>query len=281
MRSQPVYPLRPDCGRLGGDMMENILSKLCVVALVNDDDCLNRNLLASDLIAKHNVPVQIMRGAVSAGAGYNAGLDSTDADYVIFAHQDVYFPADWHEKLAGTIEQITECDPNWAIIAPFGICAATATHIGDVWSSGVGGRIGGPMTHSRAVQSVDELVIVMRRAAGLRFDPLLPGYHLYGTDLVQLARSKGLGAYVADLAVVHNDSFKPALGYDFTKSYRYVRRKWKAALPLRTPVLWVTRWGFGLPFYRLRAWYGLNARRAMALDTDVAPRDYAHRGGWE
>lgn len=281
MRSQTVSRPMRGHGRSGGDVMGDILSRLCVVALVNDDDCLNRNLLASDLIAKHNVPVQIMRGAVSAGAGYNAGLDATDADYVIFAHQDVYFPPDWHTKLAGAIKQVSEIDPNWVIIAPFGICAATATHIGDVWSSGVGGRIGAPVKAPEPVQSVDELVIVMRRSAGLLFDPQLPGYHLYGTDLVQTARANGQGAYVADLPVVHNDSFKPALGSDFTDSYRYIRRKWNAALPLRTPVLWVTRWGVGLLYYRLRAWRGLNARRAMALGTDVSPRDYAQRCGWE
>ena len=261
--------------------MTDILSNLCVIALVNDDDCLARNLLVSDLIAKHGVPVQIERGAASAGIGYNHGLDETEAEYVIFAHQDVYFPPDWHMQLSRAIAEVEEIDPNWAILAPFGMCAKTNTHIGDVWSSGVGRRIGTPVTVPQPAQTVDELVIVMRRSAGLRFDAGLPGYHLYGTDLVQMAQAAGKGVYVAALPVVHNDTFKAALGSDFTECYRYIRRKWKTALPLRTPVLWVTKWGLGLPYYRLRAWRALDARRDMAVDTDVSPRDYARRCGWE
>lgn len=261
--------------------MQGILSELCVVALVNDDACLNRNLLASDLIAKHAVPLHIERGATSAGIGYNRGLDATQADYVIFAHQDVYFPPDWHDHLAQAIVDVEALDPNWAILAPFGICAQTRTDVGDVWSSGVGGRIGAAFKTPRAALTVDELVIVMRRHAGLRFDLKLPGYHLYGTDLVQMAWAAGKGVYIASLPVIHNDTFKAALGSDFTECYAYIRQKWKAALPLRTPVLWVTKWGLGLPYYRLRAWRGLAARRAKTIDPHVAPRKYAQRCGWE
>ena len=261
--------------------MTDILSELCVIALVNDETCLARNLLASDLVAKHGVPLEIKRGAASAGIGYNAGLDATTAAYVIFAHQDVYFPPDWHQHLSDAIAMVEKTDPNWAILAPFGICAETHAHIGDVWSSGVGRRIGAAVDKPTPVQTVDELVIVVRRSSGLRFDAALPGYHLYGTDLVQMAQAAGQGAYVASLPVVHNDTFKAALGSDFTECYRYIRRKWQAVLPLRTPVLWVTRLGFGLGFYRLRAWRALAARRAMAVDTDVSPRVYAQRCGWE
>jgi len=260
---------------------DDVLADLCVIALVNDDASLAHNLETSDLLTRQGVPLHIERGAASASIGYNAGLDATTAGIVVLAHQDVYFPPGWHVHLARAIADVERIDPDWAVLAPFGMCAETDAHIGDVWSTGISRRVGERVSAPRAVQSVDELVIVLRRASGLRFDPALPRYHLYGTDLVQMAWAAGKGAYVAAMPVVHNDDFKAALGADFTESYAFVRRKWRAMLPLRTPVLWVTKRGFGLLRYRFRAWRGLSKRRALAGDTAVSPKVYAVQCGWE
>ena len=260
---------------------QEVLGDLCVIALVNDDASLARNLQTSDLLTRHGVPLHVERGAASAAIGYNAGLAATTADIVVLAHQDVYFPPDWHRQLADGIAAVEKVDPDWAVLAPFGMCAETDAHIGDVWSTSLSLRVGERVTAPRAVQSVDELVIVLRRSSGLQFDPALPRYHLYGTDLIQTAWAAGKGAYVVPMPVVHNDDFKRALGRDFAESYHFVRRKWRAALPLRTPVLWITRWGLGLPYQRLRAWRGLKVRRGMAGDTTVSPKVYAAQCGWE
>ena len=258
-----------------------ILRDLCLIALVNDDASLAHNLMASDLITRHDVPLHIERGARSAALGYNAGLEATQAPIAVLVHQDVYFPPDWHRQLARAIAKTEAQDPDWAVLAPFGMDAETSAHLGDVWSTGINRRVGQRVAEPTPVQSVDELVIVLRRASGLRFDPALPRYHLYGTDLVQMARAAGKGAYVAAMPVVHNDDFKDRLGRDFTESYRFIRAKWRAVLPLRSPVLWVTRFGMGLPWYRLRARRTLAKRRAMAGDASVAPRSYSIRCGWE
>jgi hypothetical protein len=260
---------------------DDVLDDLCVIALVNDDESLAHNLKASDLLTRHGVPLHVVRGAASASLGYNAGLDATTAGIVVLAHQDVYFPPDWHRQLARAIVEVERIDPDWAVLAPFGICAETDAHIGDVWSTGISMRVGERVTAPRAVQSVDELVIVLRRASGLRFDPALPRYHLYGTDLIQMAREAGKGAYVAPMPVVHNDNFKRILGKDFSESYHYIRRKWRHVLPLCAPVIWITRWGSSLIYYHIRFWRGRAVRRAMAGDTRVSPKVYAIRCGWE
>jgi hypothetical protein len=258
-----------------------ILDDLCIIALVNDEASLAHNLLASDLVARHGVPVHVERGATSASVGYNRALDATTAPIVILAHQDVYFPPDWHHFLAAAIALADAQDHDWAILAPFGMCARTGVHLGDVWSTGISRRVGRRVTGLAPVQSLDELVIVLKRASGLRFDPDLPRYHLYGLDIVQTAIAAGKGAYVADLPVVHNDSFHDVLRRDFGEAYAYIRRKWRHRLPLRTPVLWVTKRGLGLPVYRLRAWKSLERRRGSAGDTSNDPRHYSSICGWE
>lgn len=254
--------------------------EMCIIAAVNDDQSLAQNLVASEMVRSGAVQVHAERGAKSASIAYNRGLDATDAPIVIFAHQDVYFPPGWETALSKVIEQVEAQDPNWGLIAPFGISEA-AEHIGQVWSTSLGSVIGRDTQGPEKAQSYDELVIVMRRASGLRFDDAMPQFHLYGTDIVQTAQQKGLGAYVCNLPVVHNDGFHDRLRSDFADAYHFLRKKWSTKLPLRTPVLWVTKSGWGLPIYRLKAWRSVNKRRSSAFDTATDPKVYSAKCGWE
>lgn len=252
----------------------------CIVTATNDPESLTRNLLASDMVARGAVPVHAERGAPSASIAYNRGLAATTADIVIFAHQDVYFPPVFLAALHDAIDRVAALDPDWALIAPFGM-SRDGRHLGHVWSTSLGCCVGAPTPQPAPVVSFDELAIVLRRDSGVTFDDALPCYHLYGTDVVQTALHAGKGAYVVDLPVVHNDGFHEGLGDDFAQGYHYVRRKWRRALPLRTPVLWVRWHGLDLAWYRLRAWRSRRKRAAVAVDNTGDPRDFARRCGWE
>lgn len=98
---------------------------------------------------------------------------------------------------------------------------------------------------------MDEIVIVLRRKSGVRFDPALPGFHLYGTDIVQSALIQGFKTYVFDGPVVHNSLPRIKLGLSYVKAYRYMQRKWRSQLPIYTTVLTVTRSGWPL----IRYWF--------------------------
>ncbi len=256
---------------------------IAAIAAVNDEASLALNLARSPMIASGAVPLRVERGAPSAAAAYNRGMDAPDiaaADILLLVHQDVYFPARWEARLTAAIAAVEAVDPDWALIGSYGIDAGHRGR-GRLWSSSIGGPVGGPVPAPVQVQSLDELLIVMRRGAGLRFDEDPPMWHLYGTDIVQAALAAGSSAWVADLPVVHNDGFHGRLGADFAAGYHHVRHKWKDRLPLRSPVVKIDRWGLGLPLYRLRAARSWHRREAMALDTAIDPRLYAARCGWE
>jgi hypothetical protein len=116
------------------------------------------------------------------------------------------------------------------------------------------------------VQAFDELLIVLRRAPDLRFDERLPGWHMYGTDIVQTARTAGHGAYAEALPCVHNDRCHGALGADFDEAYRFMQRKWAGALPLGTPITRITR--------------SAGLREGMAMSTAHPVEELAARCGW-
>ncbi len=254
-------------------------NSLAVVVACNNDEILASNLLRSPMIAAGGIPVHVERGAASAGIAYNRGLSVTSADLVIFAHQDVYLPFGWETLLHARIAELEKSCPDWVLLGNYGVDDSGA-HYGPVWSSSIGSIIGRISPTPVAVQSFDEHLFVMRRDSDFSFDENLPGFHLYGTDIVQMARRRGRGSYVMPLPLIHNDRFKDQLGSDYLEGFRYMQRKWKDALPLVSPVAKISWHGLQLMRSRWRNFKSHVSRQSSAAPIDVDPRVYASLCGW-
>jgi hypothetical protein len=98
----------------------------------------------------------------------------------------------------------------------------------------------GPELPAR-IATLDELLLVVRRDAGLRFDPAL-GFHLYGADICLQARERGL-AVVALAAPCHHNSRSVGLPEEFFASAEVFARKWNHRLPIATPCVIIDRYG--------------------------------------
>jgi hypothetical protein len=222
-----------------------------IISAVNDDQLLAGNLLRSpDLMSGVATLIQ-ERQHTSAGTAFNAGLKrSNEAHIVAFVHQDVYLPAGWLKRVEAEADRLEQRRESWGILGVFGRRAG-GWNAGCVWSSGLGSEIGAAVASPAPVVSLDEVAIVMRRDAGLRFDENLPGFHLYGTDIVQAALAAGHSAYVIDAPLVHNSRPVERLDSAFGAAYRYLQRKWRGRLPIQTCTVPITRSGWPLLRHRL------------------------------
>jgi hypothetical protein len=254
--------------------------KLTVVAAVNDDQVLNQNLMKSPMIATGGMPVVLERGHDSAGKAYNAGAARTDADVIIFAHQDVYFPPDWEQRLQESIERLQGSGAPWGVLGVWGV-RPDGTFAGRVWCTGSNQEFTGPIAGVDEVASIDEIVIVIPRSAGLRFDERLPGFHLYATDIARQARDRGLKTYAIDAPVVHNSRTVPQLGQAYVRAYQHMQRKYRSQLPLQTCVLPVTRFGYPLRRYRAKVALRLMLGRVRLHSRVDSPIVVSHRLGYE
>ena len=252
---------------------------LTVACASNSDTILNANLAQSPMFADGGATLHLERNAPTAAIAYNRALNATTDDIIVFAHHDVYLPKGWDAMLSARLAEVRSFDPDWALFGSFGV-GLDASHIGPVWSSSIGLIVGRVPMQPTEVQSFDELLIVMRRSSGLRFDENAPGWHMYGTDIVQTARSRGLRAYAGALPAIHNDRYHESLQSDFVECYRYMQRKWRNDLPLRTPIIKISR--SGLHLYRNR-WLDRTSadfRANMAVGTDHTPQRLAELCGW-
>ena len=91
-----------------------------------------------------------------------------------------------------------------------------------------------------AVATLDELLLVVRRDAGLRFDPAL-GFHLYGADLCLQAREKGPGRRGARGPCAITTRGASGCRRRFSPARTCFARKWKHRLPIATPCAIIDR----------------------------------------
>lgn len=258
-----------------------------VAAAVNKLAILEANLLRSPDLAGRELLVE--EGFACAGKAYNAALDAAAHDVVVFAHQDVYFPAGWFSALDRAIEALRVQGARWGVLGCFGVSPGRPRGAGRIYSMGWG-RIGVAIDAPEIVETLDEIVLVVRRSSGLRFDEALPHFHLYGTDICLAARARGLTVHAFQAYCVHNTHQLLALPAEFYSCYRYIKSKWRAQLPIVTPCITITRFDGEMRWRRLRERGDRLLRRTrhavprapdprpFALDEDVNAHDPSLRG---
>lgn len=225
-------------------------SDFCIIAAVNDDEVLDACLAASPDVVSGALSITAMRGASCMAGAYNAGLDHTEAPICLFAHQDVYLPEGWLDRAVKALNALETRHPEWMVAGPYGV-ERNGSHVGRVWDVNMRRELGTTGFGPTAVESLDELLLILKRMPDFRFDEELPNFHFYGTDLVQTAWSRDNSAWAIELPVVHNNRPWDSLGGGYVDGYNFVKRKWRHRLPFFTTIcevshnpipLWRVRW---------------------------------------
>jgi hypothetical protein len=213
-----------------------------LIVAANDEAVLNRCLANSPSITGAS-DFRVMRGFSSAGVAYNTGMRQAAGDILVFAHQDVYLPAGWDRCLDRAIAQVSGIDPAWGVLGIFGITCQLQPQ-GYLYCTASQKILGRAFKEPVKCISLDEVVLVLRRASGLVFDEQLQGFHFYGTDICLEAQRHGLGAYIISAFCIHNAAGARFLPPAFWLGYFYLRRKWRKRLPIRTPCTTITPWAW-------------------------------------
>lgn len=208
------------------------MDSIDIAAAVNDEKILAQCLARSPDIASGAARLRTYSDFSSAGLAYNQALLGSDADYLVLAHQDVYLPRNFITRLRKEISKLNQIDPNWAVAGSIGL-DADAQLRGKVWSSGLSSVIGESVDVPVRAICLDELLLVVRKSSSVAFDPVLPGFHMYGLDVILHGNDLSMASYVLDLPVVHHSRPVINLNGGYHQAYRYMQKKWRRILPLR------------------------------------------------
>ena len=231
------------------------------LARSSDVGRLGTDLTRSPEIANGNVGLTILWNQASAAKALARAMETATAEVLIFAHCDVYFPGCWFARLTWEVDRLARIDPKWAVA---GVSSLTSSGelVGRMYDLSLEplftetmGIFGKPLASPVPIVSADELGLIVRRRAGVSFDPLLPEFHLYGTDIILEAERQGKRSYGLDLPLIHNAKVQLQLGSDYVRAYKYMVRKWRARLPVPTTCGTLTANPLALLLRRLRVRY--------------------------
>ena len=232
--------MSPDIRTVVLEDQEIVNERFTIVAAVNSDEVLQQNLLRSPhLLADGANQLLVRRNFPSASLAYNSAIDEAEHDLIIFIHQDIYLPHAWFRDLRRAISILRATDPQWGVLGVFGSRRDAYGGCGEVYTTGRGTH-GNRIDRPELVETLDEIVLIIRRASGLRFDSQLPHFHLYGPDLCLTARARGMATYAFQGFCVHNTNQLVVLPREYYQCYRYLRAKWAQYLPIYTSCMTIT-----------------------------------------
>jgi hypothetical protein len=230
------------------------------VVSVNNAALFKDNFLASPCLGQlegHEVLVQ--EGFSSAAKAYNAAIDRAANDLIVFCHQDILLPEAWPCQLQTALDQLERTDPRWGVLGSYGK-SQDGRGWGHVYSSGRG-VIGEALPRPVAVQTLDEIVLILRKSSGLLFDASLPHFHFYGTDICLRSAERGMRSYAISAFCIHNTHQTLVLPKEFYEGCRHIRQVWKYYLPIQTTCIRITKWNVPEYSRRLREWHLRYIRR--------------------
>jgi hypothetical protein len=150
--------------------------------------CLSRpEVYVADLLASPCLSINRVHDVIacpereSAADGFNDGFAHAQHDWLVFVHQDVYLPEGWDRVLG---QQLREAEERFGPIGVAGVYGVGDVIVPRDLAQALGAeRIGWVVDRGRElrdgpelpapVATLDELLLVVRRDSGLRFDPAL------------------------------------------------------------------------------------------------------------
>jgi hypothetical protein len=223
--------------------------RITFVAAVNNQAVFESNFLSSTCFRDaHSHQILVQERFASAAYAYNDAIRRSVNDLIVFAHQDVSFPAAWTSQLQDSRRQLETSDPNWGVLGCYGE-TSNDNGRGCVYSPGRG-ILGKWFTRPEPVQTLDEIVLIIRRSSGLIFDERLPHFHLYGAGICMSAAARGMKSYAIPAFCIHNTEQTLILPKEFYECCARFKRLWFDNLPIQTTCMRFTK--AGIPLYQRR-----------------------------
>ena len=205
-RNLGIYKMILKCVRtkLVAPTPQTAKGKFAVIVPMNRPWEFNLNVLRSPGLKEINAQIFFVQGASSAAEAFNEAKDRIDCDWILFSHQDVYFP-----KNAGfQLEQaLTQLDAQEVADVPVGFAGISAQDDGTMRYAGlvVDRTTLFSCSGSHTAISIDEFAVLIRKNSALKIDASL-GWHTWATDLCMqsMCLSHKPNAVILEIPLFHN-----------------------------------------------------------------------------
>ncbi|MGI9102778.1 MAG: hypothetical protein ACR2IF_10090 [Terriglobales bacterium] len=213
--------------------------------------------LSSPLFAQgHGFDIVVQRGFQSAALAYADGIEKTANDLVVFAHLDTMYPVMWADRFMRKLAELEAAGEPVGVVGCIGI-TSDGRPAGHVYRHD---REFFPVTSLPAeVETLDGLILAIRKSSGLRFDTAVPHFFVHAIDLCLQASAMGLKNFALDAPCFHQAKMRQgAITREEFEGLGYLAKKWKHSLPVQELSGTVR----GKRFYSIY-WLGQRLRRVL------------------
>jgi|SRR5580765_840512 len=193
-----------------------------VVVPVNNEDEFMRNPRSSPGLSELSGYIVPVHEAKNAADAWDQGIARCTAPWIIFCHQDVWFPSGSGKAIEAILAKVPAQDEPYALFGTVGVGWRDA---GPCWAGTAldrGKLLDWPDSDSAV--SIDELCVIMHRTCHYKIDPRL-GWHLWGTDLC-LQAMKAMHPAKIVRVLLHHNSTLTAIPNEFYSSAALLRKKY-------------------------------------------------------
>lgn len=209
-------------------------ARFTVVVPTTRETQLRLNVERSPGLAEVGARIVSYRGALDPAEALERSLPHCDSDWVLFCHQDVYFPRGFGAQLNALLHRVPSAERKRALFGFAGIGMNQRSD--DFEPAGFVIDRTSRFDHAASEQavSIDELAIVLSRHSLHRIDPKL-GWHLWATDLCLAAMTQhDCFAHILRLPLFHNSTNDYQLPTAFHDSAARLARKHAGLGVIRT-----------------------------------------------
>jgi len=221
------------CEKLPIDAPVHSSIAISVIVPTNHKTQLELNLLRSPGLHEINAEFIICESATSAADAFSSGAVRAHGEWLLFCHQDVYFPAGTGFRLVTELEKIA---PSRAKETLIGFAGLAIDDKGNISKSGlvIDRTAKFDYRESDRIISLDEMAVVTSRDSAYRLDPAL-GWHLWATDLCLsgILNDRPQYARTLRIPVFHNSFYDNHLPPAFHESAAILAEKYP-----KLPILW-------------------------------------------
>ena len=202
------------------------------ICATNNNIVLEKYLKKSILFKQKHLILQ--KGYNNIPKAYNEAIKKAKGEIICFLHQDVFLPDNWEVNLSHSLKAIKKIDANWGVLGVAGVMPNDydgKRYVGHLLDRGSewGSYSGLPAK----VQTIDELLLIIKNDNSLKFDENIPTNHLYGADICMQAQTIGRNCYSIN-AYCHHNSTTLLLPDNFRPAAKYFHKKWNSYLPIFT-----------------------------------------------
>ena len=209
-------------------------ARFTVVVPTTRSDQLRLNVAASPGLAEVQARIITCTGAANPAQAMSEALPHCDSDWVLFCHQDIFFPSGFGEQLNALLATVRPDQRDQTLIGFAGM-AINASADGFSQAGFVIDRLH-RFDHpaSERALSIDELAIVISRRSVHRIDPDI-GWHLWATELCLASIcTHQVFPRIVRLPLFHNSLNDHRLPQAFHRSAQYLAAKYPSFGPIHT-----------------------------------------------